>query len=391
MKKKLRSASILALTMAVLVLASSRLPADTGTCGGATATLPFTDVAGNVFFCQIAEAFFSGLTNGTSPATFSPSNNVTREQMAAFITRTQDAGLRRGSRRAALGQWATPTMLPMTSRSTVGTFPIQVKSDGEDLWVADVNSGDVRRVHASDGRTLGTWTGATQAIAVLIARGLVYVAGQTNPGSLYVIHPAFGAGSVSVLSSSLGAFPSDIATDGRYIWTANQGGSVSQVNPDTASTSTFTSFSSPRGIVFDGEHIWVTDHGDNNLKKVDSGGLLLKIVAVGSGPQFPVFDGFNIWVPAADSNSVTVVRANDGMVLATLTGNGLNGPWQAAFDGQRILVTNAFGDSVSIWKAADLTPIGSFSTGTVTGPTGVCSDGINFWITLSNANKLAQF
>jgi hypothetical protein len=391
MKETVRSALILVLTVAVLVLASQRLPADTGPCGGMTLTLPFTDVAGNPFFCQIAEAFFSGLSNGTTPSTYSPSSSVPRDQMAAFVTRTQDGTLTRGNRRAALGQWATPTTLPETSRTTVGTFPIGVKSDGEDLWVADINSADVKRVHASDGRVLGTWTGATQAIAVQVGRGLIYVAGQTNPGSLYVIHPAFGSGSVNVLSSSLGGFPSDIATDGRYIWTADQLGSVSQVNPDTGSTSTFTSFSSPRGILFDGQNIWVTDHGDNTIKKVDSGGPLLKIVAVSSGPQFAVFDGSNIWVPCKESNSVTVVRVRDGMVLATLTGNGLDNPWQAAFDGQRILVTNSVGDSVSMWKATDLTPIGSFSTGTATSPTGTCSDGINFWITLSGANKLAQF
>src|SRR6478736_7448460 len=109
MKEKIRSGAILSLTVLVLLLTSTRLPADTGTCGGATVTLPFTDVMGNLFFCQIAEAYFSGLTNGTTPTTYSPSDSVPREQMAAFVTRTQDSALRRGSRKAALGQWATQT------------------------------------------------------------------------------------------------------------------------------------------------------------------------------------------------------------------------------------------------------------------------------------------
>jgi hypothetical protein len=190
MKETLRSAVILCLTIAVLLLTSSRLPADTGTCGGAMVTLPFTDVAGNAFFCQIAEAYFSGLTNGTSPTTYSPSDSVTREQMAAFITRTQDSALRRGSRRAALNQWATPTTVPVTGRTTVGFSPREVKSDGTDLWVADFSSGDVKRVRASDGSVLGTWTGATEAHGVLVARGRVYVTGATSPGHLYEINPA---------------------------------------------------------------------------------------------------------------------------------------------------------------------------------------------------------
>src|SRR6516225_2209941 len=106
MKEKLRSAAMLFLTIVVLLSTSRRLPADTDVCSltMTMTTVPFTDVMGSPFFCQIAEAFFSGLTNGTTPTTYSPANNVTRDQMAAFITRTQDSALRRGSRRAALQQ-----------------------------------------------------------------------------------------------------------------------------------------------------------------------------------------------------------------------------------------------------------------------------------------------
>src|SRR5262244_3160509 len=136
MKDKLRSATILALAVIVLLFTSNRLPADTGTCSGVMTTLPFTDVMGNIFFCQIAEAYFSGLTNGTTPTTYSPDDFVRRDQMAAFVSRTQDSSLSRGSRRAALGQWATPTALPNTGRTAVGGHPFLVASDGADLWVA---------------------------------------------------------------------------------------------------------------------------------------------------------------------------------------------------------------------------------------------------------------
>jgi hypothetical protein len=78
--------ALLASLVVALTIASSRLQADTGTCGGVATTLQFT-VMSSPFFCQMAEAFFSGLTNGTSATTYSPSQNVPREQMAAFITR----------------------------------------------------------------------------------------------------------------------------------------------------------------------------------------------------------------------------------------------------------------------------------------------------------------
>src|SRR2546429_9997575 len=100
-----RKIAVLVTIMVSLTLLSNRLRADTGTCGGASVTLPFTDVMSSPFFCQIAEAYFSGLTNGTSATTYSPGNPVPREQMAAFVTRTMDQSLRRGSRRAAVKQF----------------------------------------------------------------------------------------------------------------------------------------------------------------------------------------------------------------------------------------------------------------------------------------------
>jgi hypothetical protein len=40
--------------LGMIVTSSTRLRADTGTCGGANVTLPFVDVANtNIFFCSI--------------------------------------------------------------------------------------------------------------------------------------------------------------------------------------------------------------------------------------------------------------------------------------------------------------------------------------------------
>ena len=380
----------------VITAASTVLRADTSTCSGQSITLPFNDVLASPFFCNIAEAYFTGLTNGTSATGYSPGATVTREQMAAFVTRTLDQSLKRKSKRAALDQFWTNNGSNALALTTVGTGPQLVKSDGADLWVANAFSGSVSRVRASDGAKLGAdWTGASFAIGVLVATGKVFVTGGTNPGSLYQIDPAQAPGPVTNLTASLGNSPRGIAFDGQRIWTANLGspGSVSIVTLNPLSVSTITTgFSAPEGIAFDGTNMWVTDTGDGNLKKLDASGNILMSVPVGPSPRFPVFDGTNIWVPNNGSNSLTVVRAAGGAagtVLATLTGNGLNGPQQAAFDGERILVTND--DSVSLWKATDIGPIGTFNTGVNSGPFGVCSSGPNFWITFSGTGKLARF
>jgi hypothetical protein len=389
-----RAALVIALMLITTI--SGRLRADTGSCGGATILLPFTDVMGNPFFCQIAEAYFSGLTNGTTPTTFSPAANVPREQMAAFVTRTLDQSLKRGSRRAALKQFWNPTSPDGVGLTTLVTVPQLVESDGADLWVAN-SGGTVSRVRASDGKLLESWTGATAAFGVLAAKGLIFVTGETNPGSLYQIDPTQTAGAVTTLSSALGSSPRGIAYDGQRIWTANFGhgssgtGSVSIVTLNPLSVATVTAgFTNLFGILYDGANMWVTDIGTTagKLFKLDSNGAIIQTVDVGNAPGFPVFDGTNIWVPAVSSNTVTVVRASTGTVLATLTGNGLNSPFAAAFDGERILVTNN-AQWVSLWKSTDLSPLGFFIIGGA--PFGACSDGLNFWLTLNGEGKLARF
>jgi hypothetical protein len=392
---------MLMMAMIVITVASTRLQAETGTCGGQMLTLPFTDVnAGNIFSCSIAEAYFSALTNGTTPTTYSPAENVPREQMAAFITRTLDQSLKRGSRRAALKQWWTPAAgsdLASTIVTTVGASPQLVESDGVDLWVTNYFSNSVSRVRASDGKLLETWTVPTFPVGVLAAKGRIFIAGNTNPGQLCQIDPRQPVGPVTTLTNSrLGVNPNGIAFDGSRVWTANFGapGSVSIVTLDTLTVTTVTAgFSSPIGILYDGANIWVTDPGDSSLKKLDANGNIIQTVTVGSFPRNPVFDGTNIWVPNRFSNTVTVVRAATGAVLATLSGNGLDQPATAAFDGERILITDlsATADAVSLWKAADLTPLGSIPTGPGTNPFGACSDGLNFWIAFNGNGKLARF
>jgi hypothetical protein len=352
--------------------------------------------SGDVFFCSIAEAFFSALTNGTSDTTYSPGDPVTREQMAAFITRTMDRSLQRGSRRAALKQFWTPTSSDGLRLTTVGTGPDLVESDGADLWVTNNGSDTVSRVRASDGKLLETWTGAISADGVLAAKGLIFVTGNTDPGKIFQIDPTQPMGAVATLAISPGPFPEGISFDGARIWTANNGSpsSVSIVTLNPLSVSTVTAgFTFPIGILYDGTNMWVTDQGTSpgKLFKLDSNGGIILTIDVGTAPSFPVFDGTNIWVPNNGSSTITIVRASTGAVLATLSGNGLNHPQAAAFDGERILVTNFSGNSVSLWNASDLSPLGSVSTGSATLPLGACSDGLNFWITLDNTAKLARF
>ena len=390
---KRKRAWLLAAAIVIAITASNHLRADTGTCGGASVTLPFTDVsASNVFFCSIAEAYFSGLTNGTSPTTYSPSSPVPREQMAAFVTRTLDQSIHRGSRRAALGQWWTQSGLVNGSLIPIGVLPQFVACDGEDLWVTNTGSNNLMRVHASDANFIGTYTNVPTPEGIIVANGRVLVASYQSPGKLYLIQLNDPPGPAGQLGFNLGNNPIGIAYDGYRYWTANYGtdahtGSLSRILLGQAVDTYVAGFNQPNWILFDGSSLWVTDRGDVALKDVDPAtGLVVQSIPLAGSVGYPTFDGENVWVPCSSPDQIFVVRAVGplrGAVIAQLTGNGLNVPFQSGFDGERVLITNANSSTVTLWKATDLSPIAvaGIEFPGKTGCSGVCSDGINFWVT----------
>ncbi len=139
--------------------------------------------------------------------------------------------------------------------------------------------------------------------------------------------------------------------------------------------------------------MWVTDHGAGTLLPVAPDGTIGTAVTVGAGPEQPVFDGENIWVPNSSDDSITVVQASSGKVVATITSDGINklsGPEQASFDGERVLVTNHGNNSITLFKAADLSVITNVALNIGAAPYGVCSDGSHFWITFNSTLFLLQ-
>jgi DNA-binding beta-propeller fold protein YncE len=369
-------------------------------CGGSPYPFPYADVSGvGPAFCPgIMEAYVTGVSKGTAPTTFSPNETVTRVQMTTFLQRSLDQGLSRSSRRAALNQWWTPQNPASMQTIVLGSDPQNCVADGESIWISTIS--ELVQVQANTGKVLGTWSGPI-IVGVLVEGGKVFVTDESFPGSLYVVDPTQPPGTITVAATGLGNDPVNIAFDGTNIWTANQaipGGSVSIITPQATIpypvTTVTTGFSAPYGILFDGANIWVTDSFASTLLKLDPSGNILQTVPVGLGPLSPVFDGANIWVPNKGDNSITVVQASTGNVVATINAdanNHLSGPVGASFDGERVLVTNAIGNSLTVFKAADLSFIANVTTGSGTEPVGACSDGINFWIPLENASNLLRF
>ncbi len=211
---------------AALGLPSTRASANVdeiGSCSGQNLILPFADVpGGSLFFCAIAGAYFSGLINGSSAA-YNPSGTVMRDQMAAFVLRTQDSAVRRASRRAAANLWAVPKNLaavrfvPLLSGAGAPNF------DGEDIWVTGTDGAAIVRIHASDGRFIDAKIGTVKAVSTIAAAGYVYAVGRSVPGHLYRLDPSIPDAAVENVASNLGGNPSSITFDGANLWTADQG------------------------------------------------------------------------------------------------------------------------------------------------------------------------
>jgi YVTN family beta-propeller protein len=373
--------------MALLITMSTQLRAASETCGGASVTVPFEDITGNAFFCQIASAYFSGLTNGTSATTYSPTAPVAREQMAAFVSRTLDQSVKRGSKRAALDQWwlAKDEYSVIIRGSGIGGNFNYSKSDGKDIWVA-AGSGIVRIDPVTD--TQSNYLAQNTISPILIARGYVYAVGQTAQDYvLYQINPRLAPGvpgAVTIVTTNLGSQPRALAFDGKNIWSANQGGSVSLIDPaNNFSVTTIPLGIQPTGILFDGNNMWVTDGGNGNLLKMDKFGFVIQTVVLGGDIAFPTFDGTNIWAPDPSAGKVYIVRASNGVLLATRQLNGAHNFLAAAFDGERVAVTDTTG-YVHLWRATDFTYLGNVKTGELRTPRGICSDGTRFWVNMGS-------
>jgi hypothetical protein len=395
MNRTARALAVAAALLGVAVASTSAFASEP--CGTGSYPFPYTDVASvtDPFCPGIMEAYVTGVSKGTTPTTFSPNATVTRVQMTTFLQRSLDQGLTRASRRAALNQWWNPQTNTVMQAVALASSASACAADGQNIWTAAGN--DVLEVQGNSGAIVGTWTGAASAEGVLVAAGKIYVAGNTSPGSLYLIDPTQAPGTVTLAASNLGNTPLGIAFDGTHIWTANTGGSVSIITPQATTpypvTTVSTGFANPYGVLYDGANIWVTDFSANALLKLDPTGVVLQTVTVGSGPWWPAFDGANIWVPNYFDNTVTVVQASTGNVVATLVdvAGSVHCPKSLSFDGERMFLTNNTGDSVTVFKAADLSVVTNVPMAPYTSPAGSCSDGINFWFTVNTPNTLLRF
>ena len=74
-------------------------------------------------------------------------------------------------------------------------------------------------------------------------------------------------------------------------------------------TATVAVGTNPQGAAFDGTHMWVVNHGTNNVSKIDiSTNTVVATVTVGTNPYGAAFDGTHMWVANVGSNNVSKIQ-----------------------------------------------------------------------------------
>ena len=235
-----------------------------------------------------------------------------------------------------------------TITTTGCQYPNASVFDGTYIWIACTDNGKVQKMNL-DGSIVGTYSAGTQANGMAFDGTNLWVANQTDTGTITKINPTTGATIGTYANSS--AQPIALAYDGNgHIFSANYtGGNISKINTSDGSlvgNYTCGTGCSPQAIAFDGTNIWVALSGYSHVAKyVAATGAYVTEYNVGVDPIGVVFDGTNIWVSNSTSGTVTELLASSGAVLQTVTVGSF--PLGIGYDGQSVWVVNGGDNTVT--------------------------------------------
>ena len=240
------------------------------------------------------------------------------------------------------------------SGSEVATYPVgdsprALLSDGESVWVANFFDNTVARLTATScdnspdpcGHT-GDLYGVSDLPVAL-----------AHDGSSLWIASALGQTLTEMDPSSgeerglypLPNVPSTLLSADGHLWTANElAGTVTKIDTSGSVIGDYAVQSAPRGLIWDGESIWIASEQDQLLARMDADtGEILNTFAVDGNPAALAFDGEFLWVALSDRGEVLKVNRSDGATLERLTA-GAN-PVALLLEGDTLWVADAAGDS----------------------------------------------
>jgi DNA-binding beta-propeller fold protein YncE len=229
----------------------------------------------------------------------------------------------------------------------VGDSPRALLSDGDSVWVANFFDNTVARLTAAScegspdpcGQAEDTYRVSDLPVALAHDGSSLWIAsalGQT----LTEMDPSSGEERGRY---PLPNVPSTLLYANGHLWTANElAGTVTKIDTSGNVIGDYAVGSAPRGLLWDGESIWIASEQDQLLARMDAeSGEILTTYAVDGNPAALAFDGEFLWVALSDRGEVLKVNRSDGATLERLAAG--SNPVALLLEGGTLWVADASG------------------------------------------------
>ncbi len=230
--------------------------------------------------------------------------------------------------------------------------PVGVSVAGEEVYVANINGGNVTIYDAGTGvllRTIGD--GLSNLAGVAVAAGEVYVANWS--GNSVTVYDAATGDLLRTISDAMNT-PAGVAVADGELYVGNDfGNNVTVYEADTGLLlrTIAGDMSTPYGVTVAGEQLYVSNFDTNSVTVYDrvSGALLRTISGGMNNPVGVALADGQIYVANSNNNNVTVYDADTGVWRRTITGR-MNLPYGLSLAGGQLYVANWFGNNVTVYS-----------------------------------------
>lgn len=317
-----------------------------------------------------------GRVPGQSGTQDAPADPAKRRSMRLLA----GVGLALGGGAAGVAFWAGRKDL-----LDLGTSAYGLCFDGTHIWATEQKKGLIRKIRASDRKTIGEYRvsegdGAFPTHCLFDGKD-IWIANRKN-ATVGRVRAADGA---LVASIQLPAAPYAIAFDGVCLWAAVMHGKL-LVKIDSASNrmegQVELGEAEPCDLAFDGSKVWVALSDSAALLKIDPGtNRVERRIALGTWrASYLYFDGSNMWASSQEANRVFKLRVPDGWPLAYRTVESAS---RFTHAGEDLWVSQPFSDSVTRIRRTDASLIRTYKTTAL--PLALAATQDEVWVACENA------
>jgi streptogramin lyase len=226
---------------------------------------------------------------------------------------------------------------------------IALAFDGTNVWVANSATDNLTRVNAATGSTttFALPAGASGPRDVLFDGVFLWTANYYSDNLTRINLSSMAMTNISAPTMN---GPAALADDGDDIFVVNNlANSVTKVSGSTVFTVALPAgATAPSDIVFDGQNLWTSNSGTNNLTRLNTttlSGTNVALPAGATGPAAITFDGVFLWTANTTTNNITRIPTTGSGTNFPLPA-GASGPVGITYDGRDVYVAASATDNV---------------------------------------------